>query len=97
MRNYSEKYPKLSLALKDLTVDSNLCDDQFLLILNCKLTDISGLRQEILDAFEDPEISWKEVLNNDYIGEVYETDDETDAIDFAKEMILKPTVAFRNL
>jgi len=94
--NYLLTYPKLSSQLKELVIDNNYCDQQFLLLLNIGLDNEPVLIDEIVSSFNDESFSWMEILNNKDIGEVFACDSEREAREFAIEMFLKPATRARN-
>jgi hypothetical protein len=52
---------------------------------------LAALKEELQIAFEDEEVSWKNILwNDDY--EVYDARDEKEAREFARRILWKPLV-----
>ena len=92
--NYELKFPKLVRLLKTLTVDHNYCDEQFAMFVQMGLKEDESLASEIQTAFDDDMVSWKELLNNDVVGDVFDTDDESDAKQFALDYLLGPAQQF---
>ena len=88
--NYLLSYPKLSAQLKELTVNHNFCDEQFLMFVNMGLDNEPMLANEIITSFNDEVFSWMEILNNEEIGEVFDCDSEDEAREFAITMFLDP-------
>lgn len=93
--NYLEKYPKLTDQLRELTIEHNFCEKQFSMFLSMGIRHQPSLADEIIRSFSDREFSWKEILNSDTVGEVFDCDTEEEARDFAETMFLDPAKAFK--
>lgn len=92
--NYELKFPKLVRLLRTLTVDHNYCDEQFEMFVQMGLKEDDSLASEIQSAFDDNMVSWIELLNNDVVGDVFDTDDESEAKQFAQDYLVGPAKLF---
>ena len=87
-------YPKLVNLLQTLTVDHNFCGDQFSMFVRMALETDHLLADEIESACSDERVSWRKMLNNETVGEVFETDIESEARDFAEQYLRLPAKQF---
>lgn len=88
--NYEISYPKLIQLLRTLTVDHNFSDDQFTMFVKMAFENDRGLAVEVEKAFADENFSWMKILNCQFVGEVFDTDNDSEADDFARQYFLVP-------
>ncbi|MEO0370081.1 MAG: hypothetical protein AAF231_01360 [Pseudomonadota bacterium] len=90
MMNFSEQFPQLSHLVSVVSI--GLTEKELMGLTKREAERHADLKLEIFRAFEDPEFSWKEILNHPDFGEVFDSETEEMARDFATKMFLKPAL-----
>lgn len=92
MIDYPQNFPKLTHVLNVVSI--GLTEKELISFVDRALAHHADLKFEIFRSFEDPDFSWKEILNHPDIGEVIDTETEEEARQFASEMFLRPAMSY---
>ncbi|NQZ56099.1 MAG: hypothetical protein HRT88_01325 [Lentisphaeraceae bacterium] len=84
------RYPRLFYLLPFLTVDGGLCETQSTNVIKGFIEGDVNLRIEIEKIFKDEKTIWKDVLNNNETGEIFDAINENEALIFAQELLFEP-------
>jgi hypothetical protein len=85
---FRQEYPLLSYYLSLFALRNGLDLQQIRRIVQNAIASKPALLDEINAAFSDDSVSWRQVLDDPQLGEIYPTDSEDLARAYARQMLL---------
>jgi hypothetical protein len=88
MTMFHHKYPLLCHYLSLFTLENGLDLQQIRgIVINAAVSQ-PNFADEINAAFSDDSVSWRKILDDPQLGEIYSTDSEASARAYARQMFL---------